>query len=113
MIPQLDIANVALGGSMSHVVAGQVDELLEKYRKSKYQELSYLKLLIGANDVCSPLSETYPDFAATQASIEKALAKFAVLEQDRPARIHGVTVVNRVNLALSRAVASTTASFQI
>jgi lysophospholipase L1-like esterase len=81
------VANVAVSGSRAQDLPAQIDELVKRHRKGKYLELSYVTILIGANDACSHQAQEDPDFRRVEESLMQTFTKLSRVSQQAPIRV--------------------------
>jgi len=83
----VEVLNVARSGGVVSEMEGQAQMILDRLAKGGIESLDYVTLFIGANDACSGESEvgTPPD--KFRASMAKAFAKLATIQQKEKIRI--------------------------
>ena len=83
----LDIYNVARSGSVVADLDMQANQILAAWNSGQYQNLRYLTITIGANDVCAPWYEGGNPDAEIVANVRAFFKKLSVIKQAQPIRV--------------------------
>ena len=96
----LDTLNVANPGNRADDLENQAQKVVDKMESGDYQELTYITLLIGANDACSDETERGTPISDFKASVHKALKKLSEIKQATPLRILVSSIPKIADLAV-------------
>jgi lysophospholipase L1-like esterase len=84
---QLTMANLAVPGSKAQDLSKQLEQLFKLTQEDELQEIAYITLLIGANDVCSTESREGTPNQQFATTLDSVFQKLSELRQTQPIRI--------------------------